>query len=997
MSPPSNVFTISPGKPFVDALAAGLMAGALGIDAKDPLELSRVTVLLPTRRACRALIEAFLRGAEGRAMLLPRIAPIGDIDDDALELEAGQTLGAAAEVPPAIPDLRRQLLLARMIMRWGAGRGDGPRPPDQAARLARELARLLDQVQTEQLSFERLGELVPEDFAEHWQLTLDFLKILTSDWPQILGEEGCADPAARRNALLAAQAQAWEASPPADPVIAAGTTGSISATAALLEQIRRLPRGAVVLPGLDQGLDEESWQALDETHPQFGMARLLERLGVPREAVREWQAPGIAATDAARAALVSEALRPAETTDAWRAARARPRKRTERALSGVTRVDCPSPREEAGVIALAMRGALEAPGKRAALVTPDRGLARRVAAELRRWDVDVDDSAGMELSETPPGAYLRLTAALAAQAWAPVPLLAVLKHPLAAGGLRPARFRANARALEKAALRGPRPAEGVSGLRAALGASEAVTPRARKDLGQWLDRLEEAARPLTEALAQHRVALDALVRAHVAFAEALAASDEADGRERLWAGEAGEAAAGFIAELIQAAADFPPVSGVSYPGLLEALMTGRFVRPRYGRHPRLFIWGPLEARLQHVELMILGGLNEGAWPPDPRADPWMSRPMRARFGLPLSERRIGLSAHDFAQAFSAPEVVLTRATRVEGTPTVPSRWLLRLEHFLPEDGGIAQGEKYLHWYAALDAPAEVGPCEAPAPKPPVPARPRRLGVTEVETLIRDPYAVYARRVLGLEPLDPIDSDPGAAERGIFIHQALDRFVREYPRELPKNAVERLLAIGRGAFGEALARPGVLAFWWPRFERIARWFVDYELSRRAAGVSALETEVRGQLELSAPQGPLLLVARADRIDRLSGGGLAVLDYKTGTVPSQRQVKSGLTPQLPLEAAIAGAGGFRGVPAEPVAELAYVRLTGRGPGGEVRVVDGEPAEMAAAARAGLERLIAAFDDPDTPYRSRPRPIFERRFGDYDHLARVKEWSSGLGAGE
>jgi ATP-dependent helicase/nuclease subunit B len=371
--------------------------------------------------------------------------------------------------------------------------------------------------------------------------------------------------------------------------------------------------------------------------------------------------------------------------------------------------------------------------------------------------------------------------------------------------------------------------------------------------------------------------------------------------------------------------------------------------------------------------------------------------MRARFGLPLPERRIGLSAHDFAQLFSAPEVVLTRATRVEGTPTVPSRWLLRLEHFLPKDGKIAQGDKYLHWYARLDAPAEIRPCEPPAPKPPVAARPRKLRVTEIETLMRDPYAIYARRVLGLEPLDPIDSDPGAAERGIFIHQALDHFIREYPRELPEDAVERLLAIGREAFGEALARPGVLAFWWPRFERVARWFVDYEQSRRAAGVSVLKTEVRGQLELSAPQGPLLLVARADRIDRLAAGGLAVLDYKTGTVPSQHQVKSGLTPQLPLEAAIAGAGGFRGVPAQPVAELAYVRLTGRSPAGEVSILDGEPAEMAAAARAGLERLIAAFDHPDTPYRSRPRPMFERRFGDYDHLARVKEWSSGLGAGE
>ncbi|MEE9139517.1 MAG: double-strand break repair protein AddB [Alphaproteobacteria bacterium] len=997
MTPRRAVFTIPPGKPFVDALAAGVLAGALGIDAEDPLALARATILLPTRRACRALVEAFLRQGGGRAMLLPRVMALGDIDEDELELGAGESLGAAAHVPPAIPELRRQLLLAASVMRWAAELRQEPVPADQAARLARELARLLDRVQTEQLSFDRLADLVPEDYAAHWQLTLDFLKILTRDWPEILAAEGCIDPAQRRNELLAAQAKAWEADPPTDPVIAAGTTGSIPATAALLERIVRLPRGALVLPGLDLRLDEESWQALDETHPQFAMARLLERLEVPREAVREWDAGEVESASPARAALVSEALRPAETTDAWRSRASRARGSARGALEGVVRIDCPSPREEAGAIALLMREALETPGKRAALVTPDRGLARRVAAELRRWGIDVDDSAGTPLCDTPPGSYLRLTAALVAEGWAPLPLLSALKHPLAAGGARPASFRATVRALERAVLRGPRPGEGLAGLRAALRASGALDARRRKRLEAWLERLHEAARPFTDQMTRDRAELAELVRAHVTFAEALAASAADEGHERLWAGDAGEAAAAFVAKLLQAAAGFPSLPGVSYPGLLEAVMAGRVVRPRYGRHPRLFIWGPLEARLQHVDLMILGAFNEGTWPPESRADPWMSRPMRAEFGLPLPERRIGLSAHDFAQAFSAPEVALTRATRVEGSPTVESRWLLRLENLLPEGGKIPRGERYLHWHAQLDKPARLHPLEPPAPKPPVSARPRKIRVTEVETLIRDPYAVYARRVLGLEPLDPIDADPGAAERGSFIHLALERFVQEFPGDLPEDAVERLLALGREAFGDALARPGVRAFWWPRFERVAHWFIGYERKRRAEGVTPLEIEVRGELELSGPAGPVALVAKADRIDRLPDSGLAILDYKTGAVPSGPQVTSGLAPQLPLEAAIAAAGGFDGVPSETVAELAYVRLTGRGAGGEVRVLADDPTQMAAEALAGLERLMAAFDRPATPYRSRPRPMFERRFGEYDHLARVKEWSSGLGEGE
>lgn len=992
MTGPPAVFTIPSGKPFVDALASGVLAGALGIDAAEPASLARVTILVPTRRACRGLIEAFLRLSGGTPMILPRIAPIADVEEDLLGLsdDLGAEVPGAAELPPALSPLRRQLLLTRLVLKFGSTRGARPFTDGQAARLAQELGGLLDQVQTERLSFDALETLVPEDFAAHWQITLDFLRIVTRHWPKVLEEEGAVDPAARRNLVLEARTRAWLADPPADPVIAAGSTGSVPATADLLAAVASLPRGAVVLPGLDKTLDETAWELLEETHPQYTMARLLRRLDVPRGSVRDWDAPGVAATTPLRAALMSEALRPAETTDAWRAVAPPP----VEALSGVTRIDCPAPREEAGVVALLMRQALETEGKRAALVTFDRALARRVAAELGRYAVEVDDSAGIELAETPCGTYLRTTAAMIAEACAPVPLLAALKHPLAAGGEQPAAFRAKVRRLEVLALRGPRPARGFKGLAAALRASE-TSASERRALTGWLRALEAIARPFTRLMGRRRASFADLLSAHLAFAESLAKTDAEPGGARLWAEPAGEAASMFVSELLGAARDFPPVEPAAYPALLEAMMEGRVVRPPYGRHPRLFIWGPLEARLQHVERVILGGLNEGTWPPQARSDAWMSRPMRTRFGLPLPERRIGLSAHDFAQLFSAPEVVLTRATRVEGAPTVASRWLLRLDNLLPEGARIRRGDEWLAWFAALDRPEEVRAAAAPAPRPPVAARPRRLSVTEIETLIRDPYAIYARRVLGLEPLPALDADPGAAERGSFIHEVLDAFVRAHPGELPQESLALLEELGRETFGRALSRPGVRAFWWPRFLRVARWFLDFERGRRANGVRVLATEVTGEIPIDAPAGPFRLRAKADRIDRVAAG-LSILDYKTGTVPSQKQVESGLTPQLTLEAAIAQAGGFEDIAPLGVAELAYVRLTGREPPGELAPVKGDLAELGGEALAGLARLVAAFDDPKTPYRSRPRPMFVARAGDYDHLARVKEWSSGLGEG-
>ena len=968
MSRAPAVFSIPAGVPFVDALADGILADR----GEDPAALAAVTVLLPTRRACRSLQDAFLRRRGGRPLLLPRLVPLGDVDEDELAFADWREEGSGGfTAPPAISGLRRALLLARQVLALDPG----STTVDQAVRLADELARLLDQVHTQRLSFEGLAGLAPDDFAEHWQITLEFLSILTEHWPDILAAEGCVDGATRRNRLLDAQTDAWRRQPPETPVIAAGSTGSIPATADLLAVVAALPRGCVVLPGLDTGADATTWEALEPTHPQYGMARLLEHLKVSPDAVRPWPSD-VAGTTPARAALIDRAMRPAGALDSWRHGEPIP----PEARDGVTRIDCPTPEEEAGVIALVLRRTLEDLGRTAALVTPDRGLARRVAGELRRWGVDIDDSAGTPLALTPPGAFLRLTARMATENLAPVPLLATLKHPLAAASLAPGAFRARVRSFEVKALRGPRPAPGIDGLCAAL-----------IDGDPLLEVLDAATRDFVALLSTGTAPFGDILQAHVAMAETLAATDEDAGGNRLWAGEAGEAAAAFVADLSEAGAILGPVGCSSYPALLDALMAGAVVRPRHGRHPRLAILGLLEARLQHADVMVLGGLNEGTWPPEAHANPWMSRPMLAAFGHPPPERRIGLTAHDFTQAFSAPEVFLTRATRVGGTPTVPSRWLLRLETL---DGAIGTDERWLDWFRKLDEPAAPRQISPPEPRPPVTARPRTLSVTRIETWIRDPYSIFARSILGLKVLDPIDADPGAADRGTIIHAALEKFMLAHPEHLPDDALERLIAVGADVFEEKIAWPGVRAFWWPRFRRVAEWFVDYERQSRAAGIRTIATEAQGRFEFSAPAGPFQLTGRADRIDRLSDGSLAVVDYKTGVIPSARQVSSGLVPQLSLEAAMLEAGMFEGVDAEAVERLAYIKLSGGRPPGKEQILNLNVAEVRAEALEGLQQRVAVFDLEETPYRSRPRPMFASRFGDYDHLARVKEWSSGLG---
>lgn len=976
-----RVFSIPPGVPFALTLAGKILSEC----EADPLRLTAYTILLPTRRAVRSLREAFLRHSGGKTLLLPRMMPIGDIDEEALAFAAESSAISAStlEIPPAIPELRRRLLLAQLIRKIDA------RPAEQAILLAAELGRLLDQVETERIGFEPLANLVPERYARHWQITLEFLRIVTEHWPKILEAAGAIDPATRRNRLLDAQAALWCRRPPADPVIAAGSTGSIPATADLLRTVASLPTGRVVLPGLDRHLDVDAWEMLEPSHPQYGLKRLLGHFGIERRDVPDWSPSSVSVAGQARATLLAEAMRPAGSTEKWRQLSGT---LSADALHGLRLIECPTPREESGVVALLMREALEAPGRTAALVTPDRALARRVAAELERWGIEVDDSAGTPLDATPPGSFLRLLAQAAAEDLAPLALVALLKHPLAAGGMEPARFRRRARRLEIALLRGPRPASGIEGLRGALSTVDDIDQR--RKVSKLIDVLEAALGPFLKMLRKPTIDLSIALTTHMEAAEALAASEAETGVARLWAGDAGEAAAKFVTELTQSGAQFPPVESASYPAFFGTLLGGQVVRQHYGRHPRLSIWGPLEARLQQADLFILSGLNESTWPPLPPVDPWMSRPMRSSFGLPETERRIGLSAHDFAQAASAPEIVLTRALKVEGAPTVPARWLLRLENLLRAAGfslDRSAAVQLLAWHAALDRPhGPPKPVSRPAPCPPWEARPRELSVTEIEMWMRDPYSIYARHILGLRAFDPLDADPGAAERGTFIHRALDRFLKKCPGDLPGNALDILLTLGAEAFGEALERPGVRAFWWPRFKRIAAWFIETERARRPA-TAAIYSETKGSLIIEAPRGPFRLTARADRIDRQVDGRLAIVDYKTGTLPNAGEVEAGLSPQLPLEAAMASDGAFHDVPAREVHSLAFWRLSGGEPAGEIKALKGDARDLAREALIGLERLIAAFDNEATRYEARPRADQAPRYSDYVHLARIKEWSA------
>lgn len=1008
-----KIYTIPSEAPFARALVTGIFDRFVSKAA--PLALARTTILVPTRRAVRSLSESFVEimTAQGiGALVLPRIRPVGDVTEEDLIFDPVTTRhvedGELIDLPPVVSKLQRQFILARLIVQWskserGRGYALGATDPAQAVQLGAELGQFLDSLEIEQADPAELENLVPEEFADHWRENLEFLKIVTVQWPVLLQKLGMIDAARRRNLLLAALAARWSKNPPEDPVIVAGSTGSIKATAGLLFEIARLSKGAVVLPGLDLDMDDESWSQIDAVHPQYGMKELLIRMEVPREDVALWSDGGdhVTAKSQARRRLINEALRPADTTDGWcDTIRRFETENWTTGLEGLSYIEAADMGEEAAAIALVLRQALETPQITAALVTPDRDLARRVAAKLRRWGVEIDDSAGTRLSQTPPGTFLRLIADVMAEEAAPIPLLSLLKHPLCACGFPRSLLRNLVGVLEVACLRGPRPGGRIEGVRAALKTARShknwsVDRHVDDQLDRLLDRLHGALGVLFDLAKTDQASLDQILEAHIQCAETLAQEDGEDlGAARLWRGDAGEATAFFMRELLDNAADAPPMWGREYAALFSALMAERVVRPRYGMHPRLFIWGPLEARLQHADIMVLGSLNEGSWPVQAQMDPWLSRPMRAALGLAPPERRIGLAAHDFAQLSSAKRVILTRAARVDGAPTVASRWLLRLNTILKGAGyqeTLRASTPYLAWARQLDQPDSYDAVLPPAPTPPVAVRPRQFSVTEIATWIRDPYAIYAKKILNLRPLDPIDDDPSHLERGILIHRILDEFISQHKDELPEDAIDELLTIGQDRFAQFADRPGVRAFWWRRFEQIAEWFIDHERQWRRQ-YRTLSTESRGLISLGAPAGAVTLTARADRIDE-TDKRLVIVDYKTGRPPTKRQVEAHFAPQLPLEGLIAAQGGFEHIEAAKIERLVYIRLSGGAePGQEIIIADNVKETMALIeqARRGLVAWLSSFDDPKTPYLASPRPMFLSSYGDYDHLARLKEWS-------
>ena len=974
-----QVYSIAAHRGFADALVAGLVPRY----ADAQFGLARLTLLLASSRAVRTMSEAFIRhaGETGSAgLLMPRMVMVGDLDLDEALGPLFDSLGAGAAVPPAADPTRRMLRIAQIIEQVS----DKTAPSGAALlRLAHETGAVMDRLLVEDIApddllSEKVIGIVASN-SDHWRTNLALFAKVQQIWRFELEERGELDAAARRNLLFREAARRMKASPPETPFVAAGVTSAAPALAELLRTISELPQGAVVLPDFDLSMDQPVWEELGSagdpeaetpftpgdavTHPQYHLKLLLNRMGIAREEVKPWHRAGLGKGPPERSHAISSLFLPPEASKSWVDLPARKRR-----LAGIRLLETANPEEEAQAIALLVREAVEVPEKRVAVVTPDRGLAARVVQHLRRWNIRADDSAGIPLSQSAAGRVLLLLAEVAAERAAPVPLMGLLEHPLAGGDHRGEWLRA-ARSFELR-LRGPRMEAGLEPL-------AALAEKAK--LEEWWAKVSTILAPLLEADETNGLSY---------WLDRLAAAGEALCGEALWAREDGRALASFVEELRLQAREVPVTLAVSdLPSALRDAMDRVAVRPPYGGHPRVAIYGLLEARMTRTDLVICAGFNEGVWPPAPSTDPVLAPAVLRALGVPGADFRIGLSAHDLAGALGAPEVVLSRARRDIAGPAIPSRFLLRVRALLGEAmTAEASDHETVKLAAALD-PAPIGkPPQYPRPEPAPNAAQRQLeiSVTQLDRLRSDPYQFYASKILQLPELDALDAEPGAAWQGTLAHAILEDW-HTGKGNLEELSQQHLRALG--------AHPLLRALWRPRLAKALEW-VGLQIASEAGRVPEA-FERWGSMHVRG----IRIHGKADRLDRLESGGLAVVDYKTGGPPSGAEVEAGYALQLGTLGLIAAAGGFEDVSGEPE-RFEYWSLgrnaqseTGFGyvttPIREGRKRSGiEPENFLPEAERFLHDALDRWILGDEPFTARLNPDAPG-YTTYDHLMRLAEW--------
>ncbi len=970
--------------PFGQDLCSATVDAIFDRIGSDPLALSGALIFLPNNRAIKSMTEAFVRRAQP-GLLLPRLVAVGDLALDEALGPLIDPLNTAEIINPVIAPMQRLMLLTQLVAKYRAASGN-PVNSNEGLRLARYLGEVIDELEIEEKSIADIQQPDEADLAGHWQSAYSQLTAMIPEYYAALEHMQRLGSATRRNRLLNQLTASFIRTPPSGLVVAAGISTAAPAIARLLRCIAFLPQSMVILPSIDLDMGNEDWDELGphaavegelkqrahhENHPQFHLKLLLERMNVSREEVQR-----IGSKSKSTSETIADIFCLPDATERWLDLPSIRKK-----LPHVRLMVTEDSAEEARAVAVILRQSLENPEQRMALVTPDRELAVRVAAQLQRWHIDVDDSAGTPLLQTPQGMLIMALANALADRFSPVSVLAIAKHPLVHSGEERLTWLAHARELD-IVLRGPSSGLGLNAI--------------RDSIARWLNEERNETLAVKFSVTEFWDGLSGVLsiletaQSH-SFSDVMTALQNVATsltQGGIWKGVIGRQLATFFEDL--AGCDTSAIGKAEHeaiPAILTELMSGQVVRPPYGGHPRVAIYGLLEARLQQADLVICAGLNEGTWPQLPQPDPWLAPRIRRHLRLAALERNIGLSAHDLATALGAKDVILSRTKRDRSGPTVASRFLLRIQALL--GNALIEEHNAIALARMIDASDPVESFAKPEAMPSADQRKVGLSVTDFDQLKADPFSFYAKKILRLGVMESVDAEPGHAWRGTLIHDIL----RDWAID-DKCAPEKLMERAEALLSNPALHPALRVLWQPRIAEGLRWIAqETQRLQVEEGRHLLVAEEPGKITLEG----ITIKGRADRIDKLSDGTLAIIDYKSGQPPKGTQVYAGFAMQLGLIGLMAERGCIKNVSGEASAfeywslaknksKFGYIKsVTKSEASDKVRATEDFVAFVEGQAIEALRKWITGNE----PFSAKLHPEFPT-YADYDQFMRLQEWN-------
>jgi ATP-dependent helicase/nuclease subunit B len=928
-----NLLTVPAGESIAHLSAVHILA------RHTPETLAQAVVFVPNRRSVAVMRDAFAHELDGKATLLPRFIPLADIGDALLGLIGSAAFEILEAIPVAMPLAQQRYILTQQVAIFE--RKHRPHVSlDYAMTMADALMELQENIARAGVSITRaqLLDLMPKNYAEHWRDAIEFLAILTDVWPSIEQEMGVITATAHELRVMEALATYWAKQPPAYAVYAVGSTASQSVTAQLLKTIAHMPQGAVILPGIDPTMDAGEWEAIAAGHPLFHLKQFLDGFAIPPANVTPL-------VNAPRSIWLEASVPPAFVPK-W-PVRILPDHRSLRLIP------CAQPEEEVRVISLLLREALENPAQHVALITPDERLMAQVASHMKRYDITVDRLNAGTLASTQIGSLWAVLLAALMEPERQLPLRSLLHHPLMA-----------------------------------------IDPALRQGL-------EKGWHGLNRSHAGHLPRHDANLNAHPNYAalaafvkqiyklssQTMSASGWVNACRSLleaWVEESGQAHDAVEAEL--AAIAYADGFGAMPIQDFAALLTDRLATPwrdaGLNTHPRIHLLTPVEARLQRFDCVIFANMVDDLWPGMHQPNPWMNLAASESLGLPDVAERVSLMAHDVLMLGSYGEVFLTYPRRAGGSPTTRSRFIERLLTLLASHR-IAEADitaaHYASWAQMLYASDVYAP-EAPAtPRPTGAQRPRRLPVTDIEKLVKDPFHIYAKHVLGLRKLDEIDASPEASDFGSLTHKAAEELSRHWDAEKRPATQSELAQMAQHALRELSERPSIDIFWRARLKNGLHYVNHLEAEHRDALTHvACEEKIEQSFPLTGNEA-ITLYGRIDRVETRNTG-ITIIDHKTGQPPSQKEILDGRAPQLLAYSMLLG---------DRVEAVQYWALPRLGTQGDITQAEITP-EILAQFEAKLRSALLTMLDEATPFLARPNGGDDRFGGDYDGISRWDEWA-------